>query len=972
METTNAITFGAFRLDPCAAMLWKGSARVHLQPRPLAVLSYLAARPGTVVSRDELIATLWAGTFVTKAVLKVAVRAIREALDDDADAPRYVETVGREGYRFIGDGGAAARPRLAVPAPTAEAAMVGRGPELAVLRDAFAHASDGSRRIVFVTGEAGIGKTTLIDRFVDDLEREGSAWIARGQCLEQYGKGEAYLPVLEAIGRLARDDGAPELADVLRRHAPTWVRQLPALETRRTTAVGKREAIVPTPARMLREMADALEVFTRRRALVLVLEDLQWSDRATIELLAYVARRRQRARLQVLGSLRPADLIIHAHPLLAIEQELRANGWCVEIPLELLSLAEVTAYVEARFAAEPAGEMRRLAARIHERTEGNALFMVNVVNDLVARGSLVRHDGRWHVAGALEELTDRIPLGLQELIGRRLQVLPPTARRVLEVASVAGDEFPVAAVAAGLHDDAETVEDICEGLALQGALIADAGIAEWPDGSMTGCYRFRHALYRRVLYDGIGAARRTRLHRVIGLRQEAAFGARRAERAAELAMHFARGRDPGRALEYHELAGGAALDRQAAHEAASHFTAALDALAHEPEGRERAARELGLQLALGNALIMARGYGAPEVERAFERAHALSRQASPGPHLVPLLRGLVSFHQVRGQGPKAREVGEELLALCAQSDDQVARTQAHYAHGVTLYNLAALDAAQPHLEQALALYEPETHATHVSVYGGYDPGVGCRCWLAWMQWLQGFPDRALATAGDGLALAQRLGHAFTLNWAHLAAAVVRLYRGEPTAAQEHLERAAAIGHQEGFAFQLALGASFEGWALLMQGQPDDALARFRAGLEGHRVTGAGVGRPGLLSFLAYATAMTGRIDDGLACIDEGIEDAERTHQPLYLVFLHQARGDLLGWRGDDPAVAEASYRLALEQARELGTPALELRAATGLARLWMAQGRTAEARALLAPLIDAFREGLELPDLRDARAVLGT
>ena len=295
----------------------------------------------------------------------------------------------------------------------------------------------------------------------------------------------------------------------------------------------------------------------------------------------------------------------------------------------------------------------------------------------------------------------------------------------------------------------------------------------------------------------------------------------------------------------------------------------------------------------------------------------------------------------------------------------------HYGHGVTLYNLAELDPSQRHLEQALALYQPETHATHVSVYGGYDPGVGCRCWLAWVQWLRGFPDRALATVEDGLALAQRLGHLFTLDYAHESAATVRLFRGEPLAAQQHLERAAAIGRQEGFAFQLALGASLEGWALVMLGQPDDAIARLRAGLEGYQTTGAMIGRPGILSILGYATAMTGRRDDGLACIDEGIEDAERTNQPLYLVLLQLARGDLLGWSGTDPALAEGCYRRALEAARELGALALELRAATGLARLWTAQGRTTDARTLLAPLVEAFHEGLELADVRDARAVLG-
>jgi tetratricopeptide (TPR) repeat protein len=421
-----------------------------------------------------------------------------------------------------------------------------------------------------------------------------------------------------------------------------------------------------------------------------------------------------------------------------------------------------------------------------------------------------------------------------------------------------------------------------------------------------------------------------------------------------------------------QRAGEQALRRGAAGEVATHARRGLEVLQALPEGAARDEREFHLQRTLGQALLMTRGFGAAEVETVFERTRVLSRQqVVTGTQVLPLLRGQISFYQVRGPILRARAVGKELLALCAHGGDQVARTQAHYGHGVTLYNLAELEPSRRHLEHALALYEPETHAAHVSVYGGYDPGVACRCWLAWVQWLHGFPDRALDTVEDGLALAQRLRHPFTLNWAHLSAATVRLNRGEAAAAQQHLESAAAIGRQEGFAYQLALGIFHEGWAFVMQGRPDDAVSRLRAGLEGCRAAGAAVGRPAILSILAYATAMTGRFDDGLACIDEGIGDAERTHQPLYLVHLDQARGDLLGWRGDDLALAEASYRRALERARELGARALELRAATGLARLWMSQGRTTEGRELLAPVVEAFREGLELGDLRDARAVLG-
>jgi predicted ATPase/DNA-binding winged helix-turn-helix (wHTH) protein len=532
-QTRRSVLFGPYRLDLDAARLWRGHAAVPLQPRPLAVLSYLAARPGAVVSRDELLAQLWAGTYVTKAVLKVAVRAIREALADDAGAPRYIETVGREGYRFIGRTAEGATP----PGPAAAAAegvMVGRESALERLRGGLARARAGGRTIVFVTGEAGSGKTTLLERFVAEVEAAAGVDVARGQCLEQYGEGEAYLPVLEALGRRAREDR--ELADTLARHAPTWVAQLPALAPH-PAARRRTGAIATLPARMLREMADALEVFTRQRPLVLVLEDLQWSDPSTVDLLGCIARRRPAARLLVIATLRPVEMTVADHPLRGMQQELQAKGLCEELALQPLSPAAVAAYLEARFGSAPPAALRRLATRVSERTEGNALFMVTMVNDLVAGGLLAWRAGRWHVDGSIDTATERLPSGLQELIGRGLRGLAPPVRRVLEAASVAGDEFAVAAVAAALPAAAGRIEELCEQLAAQGQFIVAAGLAEWPDGSVSGRYRFRHALYRRALYEGIAAARRVRLHRAIARHAERGFGTRAGEHAAELAMH---------------------------------------------------------------------------------------------------------------------------------------------------------------------------------------------------------------------------------------------------------------------------------------------------------------------------------------------------------------------------------------------------------------------------------------------------
>jgi DNA-binding winged helix-turn-helix (wHTH) protein/predicted ATPase len=953
-QSRSGIVFGPYRLDVGGSRLWKGNDPVPLPPRPFAVLSHLAERPGAVISRDELIARLWRGTYVTKAVLKVAVRAIREALHDDAEAPRYIETVGREGYRFIGCNADAAPASPPVGAPAARAPMVGREADLARLHAGLGRAVGGARAVVLVTGEAGIGKTTLLDRFVGEVRPTRDVCVARGQCLEQYGQGEAYLPVLEALGRVARDDGTGELRDTLARHAPTWVSQLAVLDPN-PSGGWRRDAIATMPARMLRELADALEVFTRTRTLVLVLEDLHWSDPSTVDLIGCIARRREPARLLLIGSLRPLDMVRDDHPLRGVQHELKAKGLCDEIALELLSRDHVARYVDARFGGAPPARLRRLASHIHERTEGNALFMVNVVNDLVARGLLAWRDGQWHVNESVETATEHTPAGLHELIGRAMHDLAPAVRQVLEAASVVGDEFAVAAVAAALQADSAPIEDACEQLAAQGALIVDTGIAEWPDGSVSGRYRFRHALYRRVLYDGIGAARRVRMHRAIGRREETGFGARAGEHAAELAMHFARGRAHPRALHFHELAAAAALDRHAGHEAVAHCSAALEALAHTPEKPERGRRELGLVVARATLLMAIQGYAAPETEQAFARARALCDGLPAGPELYPVLRGLLSYHTVRAELATAHALGEQLLRHAAErTDDTALRIQAHYGLGTTLFHMGAFAAARTHLEAALADYDPATHRQHVLVYGGYDPGVACSLWLAWTLILQGELEAAAGRDRDGLALAHRCGDLFSLAWAHHAVGVSQQLLGNWAASGDAATEAVRLAEEHGFPYVLGMATVNRGWALMMQGRLQEGAAMLRDGVKMVDRTGAALIRPSYLGMLAATHVMEGDRTSAAARFDEALAEVERTGERVHEAPLLVAKSHRLA-NGDDPGrsraaagEAEACLRRALGVARAQGARLVELRAAVALARHCRERGRAADAREPLA------------------------
>src|SRR5262245_17772839 len=330
MAQEHDLIFEPFRLDLTHGRLWRGHQLIALRRRSLAVLRYLAEHPGRLVTKAELRHQVWGDTHVTDTVLRVCVREIRAALGDSAAAPTYLETVEPHGYRFR-----VAQELDGLP-PVAAGPIVGRQSEVHRLDAWFQRAATGTRQLVFVSGDVGMGKTTVVDLWLARLAA-GSAGsgvrTGRGQCVEHYGAGEPYLPLFEALGHLARGPGGAEVLAVLRQYAPLWLVQLPGVVREAELERLQRQVQGATPGRMLRELADALEVLAADTPLVLVLEDLHWSDRSTVDCLGYVAQRRVSARLLVLGTYRPAEVVVREHPLRGLVQELCGRGQAAELRL---------------------------------------------------------------------------------------------------------------------------------------------------------------------------------------------------------------------------------------------------------------------------------------------------------------------------------------------------------------------------------------------------------------------------------------------------------------------------------------------------------------------------------------------------------------------------------------------------------------------------------------------------------------
>ncbi|NOT55768.1 MAG: AAA family ATPase [Deltaproteobacteria bacterium] len=999
MQREQSITFRPFRLDLESERLWCRSEPIALRPKTFAVLRHLLERAGRLVTKDELLDAVWPDTSVSDVVPIVCVRELRQALGDQAEAPTFIETVPRRGYRFIGKISTphqmnGVKPERALRAPAkfsllpslTAATLVGREDELAQLRRGLETARRGERQVVFVTGEAGIGKTAVVEAFLKTVERQ-KVWIARGQCLEYYGAGEAYMPVLDAIGRLCRAASGDGVRELLGRYAPTWLAQIPWL----LDSVPSADQPQPqspqrtTSERMLREMAEAVEALSHERPLVIVLEDLQWSDSATLDLLTFLARRRERGRILLIGTYRFADISQGDHRLRDVMHELQLHRQGKELPLPLLTAAAVAVHLDARFPTHtfPTG----LAGLIHQRTDGNPLFMVNVLDDLVTQGVIVEREGRWQLTRALAEVEVGVPESVRQMLSKRIDRLSHDEQRVLEAASVVGVEFSTAAVAAGLEVDVVQVEEWCEDLARHNQFLRPGGVGEWPDGTVAAQYAFTHALYRHALYQRVTGARRARFHQRIGARAETGYGERAGEQAAELAMHFEQGRDHTRAVTYLQQAAENAIRRSAFPEAIAHFTKGLGLLNHWPETPARTRQELSLHITVIGPLMALKGESSAELERIYTQIGELSRRLGETTQSFWVLTGLCMIHLFRGELRQAYDLGEQMLLFARQRDEPVFLLWAQYMLGATVLCRSDFVAALARLEEALVLYEAQQHPRYLA-----DPKVGCLGFLALTRCGLGYLDQAVQNSEEALALAREAGPPYGIALALTAGAGCHILRRDSAAAQQWAEELIALSREYGLMQYQAQGVLHRGGALVERGEIEEGIAQMRQGLADLQASGADLGVPAWSVILAAALARLGRIAEGLRTLDEAEARIARDRGRFYEAELYRLRGelilqqespkskvqspkskvqtDILSPPLDAQGEAEGYFLKAIDIARAQNAKLFELRATMSLSRLWQEQGKRADAHRILAAVYGWFTEGFESVDLKEARDLL--
>ncbi|MBI3775211.1 MAG: winged helix-turn-helix domain-containing protein [Gammaproteobacteria bacterium] len=966
---TLQLRFDAFELNEGNARLTRNGLPVALAPKAFDVLCTLLRHPGQLVTKDDLLNAVWGHQHVSESVLKTVISELRAALADDARQPRYIETVARRGYRFVGG---TTQPPPAASNIRGEPAslqpvdlhvqnlsappIIGRQLELSQLLAAWNHAITGRRQIVWLAGEAGVGKTTLLDNFAAGL---GPVRRAHGQCVEQFGAGEPYLPVLEALAALCRND--PALVSMMRNVAPTWLLQLPWLSNDSEREALRRELLGASQDRMLRELGELLDRYTDQQPLLLITEDLHWSDQATVHLINHIARRRAPARLMWLASFRLAEVISEDHPLKGLRHELRMHRLCDEIVLDPFSEQDVADYIGGRY---PGREVSEAFVRaLHARTDGLPLFVVNVIDDLVSQGLLQPEAQKLRADAAIMPL--QVPENLAGVIEKQIARLAPEQRALLEAASVCGVEFRPQPVADALKREAGWVAERCDELTRQQHWLSSAAAGRLHDGALDARYSFRHALYRHVFYQRLGALARAQLHGQVAVALERSRAAGVAVTAAELASHFELSHELMAALRYYAEAAENALRHFAPREALDLTAHALELLPRAPAGGARDGLELALSAMRAVAAAQLLGVSALETKRAFERARTLLEAFPQHPLRAMVLHGLGLVLFVRGEYAQTRALGEHLLALSkAHSNGILFMCACNLLGQVSVLegkNHEAVDWMEQGIAQCNAIGEEALYAAFL-----IDPSVTMFGASTVPLLHLGRINEARARLDAAWEMASRLRHPMSqmvVNWFG-ALLEIRLRDaarvGARAAALRKIVDEAALAQGEG------PSQWFRGWADAHHGNPRDGFQRIRAAYTHNTGLGMYSGAAEVLSYGAEALALAGDWPEAQAQLDEAMQLAEQLGERVYLTQMLVLQGRIAHAQGDAGS-ARAAMQDALREARAQCSVWMEL---TALAALCELDNPTAEDLDALSEACAGLSEGLDTPLVVRAQELL--
>jgi predicted ATPase len=862
-------------------------------------------------------------------------------------------------YQVVREG--AVRSRFEVAVTAGLTPLVGREEEVGILQRRWAQAKGGEGQAVLLNGEAGIGKSRLVQTLKEQVSSEGATRI-EFRC-SPYHQNSAFYPTVEHLQRLLQfAPHATPHAKLAKLQQMLSQYRFPQADTLSLLAallslphpVGV-PPVTLSPQKQKQKTLEALVAWIAEEAekapVFCAWEDLHWADPSTLEVLTCSLEQVPTSRLLVLLTFRP-DFIPPWRP----------RSHVTQLMLNRLGRQQAEAMVEQVAGGKILPE--DVVQQIVRKTDGVPLFVEELTKMVLESGLLKERDDHYELSGPLPSLA--IPSTLQDSLMARLDRLAPV-RAIAQLGATLGREFSYKLIhAVSLVDEATLRQGLQQ--------LVDAEIIYQRGVPSHTTYRFKHALVRDVAYQSLLKSKRQALHQQIVHVLAEQFPELKETQPELLAHHYTEAGLSGQAIPYWQRAGQRAIERSAHLEAISHLSKGLELLKARPDTPECTRQEVSLRIALAAPLTMTKGYAAPEVEKAYGHALALCRRVGENPQLFPVLLGLWRFYVVRAEYTTAHGLGEQLLHLAQTVSDPTLFLGAQNALGVTLFYLGELIPARTHLEEGFALYNSQAHSPdHSQVFrAGQDPGVACLYHVARALWALGYSEQARQSIYEALALAQEIAHPFSIAYARISVGVLHQYCQNVRGAQEQAEAAITISTEQGFPVFSAQGMILRGWALIEQGYGEEGMMQIRQGLAAYSATGAELGRSYFLALLAEAYGKTGQIEEGLHTLAEALAVVDKKEERFYQGELHRLKGELLS-KSEVPSPAlevEECFQKAVDIARHQQAKALELRAGMSLSRLWQQQGKKAEAQQLLAEIYGRFTEGFDTKDLQEAKALL--
>lgn len=849
-----------------------------------------------------------------------------------------------------------AQTRFDVAASAQLTPLVGREQEVGLLLDRWEQVEEELGQVVLISGEAGIGKSRLLQGMYDNLEGRPH-WLLEHRC-STYHQNSPLFPVIESLERwlgFRKEDSSEDRLELLEQRLGAYsvpiTESVPLFAGMLSVPLDDRyPELNLSPQRQrqrtLELLVQLLVETASQQPVLAVYEDLHWADPTTLEFLGLLVDQVATSNVMAISTSRPE-----------FTPPWGSRGHLTQITLNRLTQRLAT-YMMARLTGGK--ELpEEVVTQIAAKSDGVPLFVEELTQMVIESGLLREVDGRYELNGLLPALA--IPSTLQDSLTARLDRLS-SVRESVQLAAVLGRVFNYELIKAVSHLDEAALAQHLNQL-VSSEFLYQRGMP--PESN----YIFKHALIQDAAYNSLLISRRQQYHRQVALTLEERFPEAVETQPELIAYHFTEAGFNQQAVTYWQKAGQIAMRRSANVEALNHLQRGLELLETLPDSPDRVLQEVTLQTMLGQSSMQIRGWAAPEVRQAFSRARELTDQIGGTSQYFQVMFGLYLYFHVRAEFQSALEVAEECLEAAQRAQEPVPLLVAHRILGCALMKMGKPAAAREHFQEAIFRHDIEHHRSLAQIYG-QEPASAALIWLARNLWLLGYPEQAASHTQEAIALAQELSHPFSLCFVEMNVAWRYINSGQNLFALDHVEVCLGLAQEQSYNLLLAYGKIYQGISWVRTGRVEEGIISLRQGLDSGEAMGARIGYTEHRSQLAEGHLLAGQFEDCSKVLSEAFADVEETGERYWEAELHRLKGELLLMSAGSEGEVEESFNQALEVARSQSAKSLELRAAMSLARLWQKQGKMAEARELLAGVYGWFTEGFDTPDLVDAKALL--